>query len=176
MPLSTTCILIFDFGMFRLWYFGMFRQCGILKCSDSVVFFVFLFYFRAIPTVWYFGMFRLCDILVCSDSVVFILECSDSVVFWNVPTVWYFGIFWQCGIYFGMFRQCGILECSDSVVFVCFLFHFHKYRSLQIRHICVLKIEQRWPYLTRGIFNKHRKMTNSQTCPKRHFYIINHCL
>jgi hypothetical protein len=108
LPLSTTCILIFDFGMFRLWYFGMFRQCGILKCSDSVVFFVFLFYFRAIPTVWYFGMFRLCDILECSDSVVFILECSDSVVFWNVPTVWY--LFWNVPTvwYFGMFRQCGI--------------------------------------------------------------------
>ena len=44
---------------------------GILECSDSVVFFVFLFYFRAIPTVWYFGMFRQCGILECSDSVVF---------------------------------------------------------------------------------------------------------
>jgi hypothetical protein len=91
-----------------MWYFGMFRQCGILECSDSVV-------FCNVPTVWYFGMFRPCGILLC----------SDSVVFWNVPTVWYFG----------MFRQCGILECSDSVVFwnvptvwyFYFLFYFNHY-------------------------------------------------
>jgi hypothetical protein len=86
----------------------MFRQCGILECSDNVVFW-------NVPTVWYFVMFRQCGILECSDRVVFcyvptvwyfgmfrqcgILECSDSVVFWNVPTVWYFGMFRQCGIF-----------------------------------------------------------------------------
>jgi hypothetical protein len=60
-------------------------------------------------------MFRQCGILEYSDSVVFILECSDSVVFWNVPIVWYFLFFY---FILELFRQCGILECSDSVVFI----------------------------------------------------------
>ena len=45
--LSTT--LIVDFGLFR--------QCAILDCSDSVLFWI-------VPTVCYFGFFRQCAIFV----------------------------------------------------------------------------------------------------------------
>jgi hypothetical protein len=69
----------------------MFRQCGISclfvrfwNCSDSVVFFVFLLDFRAVPTVWYYlcfclilELFRQCGI---SCRSVRFWNCSDSVV------------------------------------------------------------------------------------------------
>ena len=130
----------------------MFRQCGIFcfsiglwKCSDNVVFFVFLLDFGNVPTVWYFlffywilEMFRQCGIFCfsigfwkCSDSVVFVVFLLD---FGNVPTVWYFFLVFLLDFLFfywilEMFRQCGIfcfsiVKCSDSVVFFVFLLDF----------------------------------------------------
>ena len=86
----------------------MFRQCGILECSHSVVFWnvprVCVFF--NVPTVWYFGMFRHCGIL----------ECSDNVVFWNVPTVWYFYFSFYFNHYLFNRKQAtwvgGRLDCS----------------------------------------------------------------
>ena len=89
LPLYTIFDIWFRIAL-TVWYFELLWQCGILNCSDSVVFWIVL-------TVWYFELFWQCGIL----------NCSDSVVFWIVLTVWYFELFWQCGI----------LNCSDSVVF-----------------------------------------------------------
>jgi hypothetical protein len=106
----------------------MFRQCGICcfsigfwKCSDNVVFFVFLLDFRNVPTV-FVGTFPKYNrktknttlsehfqnpiekqkIPKCSDNVVFVVFLLD---FGNVPTMWYF-LFFYCIL--EMFRQCDI--------------------------------------------------------------------
>ena len=64
--------------LFFYWSLEMFRQCGIFcfsigvwKCSDIVVFFVFLLEFGNVPTVWHFlffywslEMFRQCGIFL----------------------------------------------------------------------------------------------------------------
>ena len=126
---------------------------GFQNCSDSVVFFVFLFDFGIVQAVWYLlffyqilELFRQCGI--CCFSIRF-WNCSDkcgiccfSIRFWNCSNygICCFSIrFWNCSEWYllffyqilELFRQCGIWffsirfwNCSDSVVFVVFLLDF----------------------------------------------------
>ena len=90
-------LCVSDIGFASFYDFSI----GCWKCSDSVVFFVFLLDFGNVLTVWYFlffywilEMFWQCGIFCfsigcwnCSDSVVFFVFLLD---FGTVPTVWYF--------------------------------------------------------------------------------------
>jgi hypothetical protein len=90
----------------------LFWQCGIFcfsiccwYCSDSVVFFVFLFVVGTVLTVWYFLFFYLLLVLFWQCGIfcfsICCWYCSDSVVFFvflfivgTVLTVWYFLFFY----------------------------------------------------------------------------------
>ena len=95
-------IFLLDFwAVLTVWDFSV----GFLSCSDSVVFFswifelfwqcgIFLLDFWAVPTVWYFSV----GFLRCSNSLVIFELFRQFDDFLGVPTVWWF------------------LSCSDSLV------------------------------------------------------------